>query len=112
MFRFWTGTRGREVANKGSGKESFWGLNNPDLKNLIRAGKFDAVLCFVGYVRASFWIARRAARANGSAFLFGTDAHSSCAARWESLEGVVQEIILAISFSPGRPGDCAFHWDV
>jgi glycosyltransferase involved in cell wall biosynthesis len=64
-----------EVANKGSGRESFWGMNNPELKNLIRAGKFDAVLCFVGYVRASFWIARRAARANGSAFLFGTDAH-------------------------------------
>ena len=34
------------------------------------------MLCFVGYVRASFWIARRAAKASGAAFLFGTDAHS------------------------------------
>ncbi|HMH79883.1 MAG TPA: glycosyltransferase family 4 protein [Candidatus Acidoferrum sp.] len=66
----------RAIPNKGSGKESFWGLNNPELSNLIRDGKFDAVLCFVGYVRASFWIARRAAKASGAAFLFGTDAHS------------------------------------
>ena len=64
------------IPNKGSGKESFWGLNNPGLSKLIGDGKFDAVLCFVGYVRASFWIARRAAKASGAAFLFGTDAHS------------------------------------
>jgi glycosyltransferase involved in cell wall biosynthesis len=64
------------IPNKGSGKESFCGLNNPGLSKLIRDGKFDAVLCFVGYVRASFWIARRAAKASGAAFLFGTDAHS------------------------------------
>ncbi len=64
------------IPNKGSGKESFWGLNNPGLSKLIRDGKFDAVLCFVGYVRASFWIARRAAKKSRAAFLFGTDAHS------------------------------------
>jgi glycosyltransferase involved in cell wall biosynthesis len=64
------------IPNRGSGKESFWGLNNPGLSKLIRDGKFDAVLCFVGYVRASFWIAGRAAKASGAAFLFGTDAHS------------------------------------
>jgi glycosyltransferase involved in cell wall biosynthesis len=34
------------------------------------------VICYVGYVRASFWIARRAAKASGAAFIFGTDAHS------------------------------------
>lgn len=64
------------IPNKGSGEESFWGLNNPGLSKLIRDGKFDAVLCFVGYVRASFWIARRAAKSSGAAFLFGTDAHN------------------------------------
>jgi glycosyltransferase involved in cell wall biosynthesis len=64
------------IPNKGSGKESFWGLNNPGLCKLIRDGKFDAVLCFVDYVRASFWISRRAAKVSGAAFLFGTDAHS------------------------------------
>ena len=99
------------IPNKGSGKESFWGLNNPGLSNLIRDGKFDAVLCFVGYVRASFWIARRAAKASGAAFLFGTDAHSLAPRDWESLEGSVQESFLAISFSPRRPGDCTFHWN-
>src|ERR1041385_3741750 len=66
-----------EVPNKGSGEDSFWGFYNPGLKKLIRSGNFDAVLCFVGYVRASFWIARRAAKISGSAFLFGTDAHRS-----------------------------------
>jgi glycosyltransferase involved in cell wall biosynthesis len=40
---------------------------------LIRKGNFDAVACFVGYVRASFWIAQRAAKRSRSAFLFGTD---------------------------------------
>jgi glycosyltransferase involved in cell wall biosynthesis len=65
-----------ELPNKGSGKETFWGLNNPALATLIRDGHFDAVLCYVGYVRASFWIALRAARRSKAAFLFGTDAHS------------------------------------
>ena len=65
-----------EVPNKGSGDESFWGLKNPGLRELIHEGKFDAILCYVSYVRASFWIARRAAKAAGAAFLFGTDAHS------------------------------------
>src|SRR5580765_980178 len=61
------------IANKGAGGESFWGLNNPGLQELIRDGRFDVVLCFVGYVRASFWIARRAAKKARAAFLFGTD---------------------------------------
>jgi glycosyltransferase involved in cell wall biosynthesis len=65
-----------EVPNKGSGGETFFGLNNPGLRQLILDGKFDAVLCFLPYVRASFWIARRAAKATGAAFLFGTDAHT------------------------------------
>jgi hypothetical protein len=63
-----------EIANKGSGAESFFGLNNPGLAKLIRGGRFDAVLCFVGYLCASFWIARQAAKASRTAFLFGTDA--------------------------------------
>lgn len=64
------------VPNKGPERESFWGMNNPGLKALIREGKFDAVLCFTGYVRASFWIARRASKSSGAAFIFGTDASS------------------------------------
>jgi glycosyltransferase involved in cell wall biosynthesis len=61
------------VENQGNGTESFWGLRNPRIAKLIRNGHYDAVLCFVGYVRATFWIAWRAARASSTAFLFGTD---------------------------------------
>jgi glycosyltransferase involved in cell wall biosynthesis len=39
----------------------------------IRSGKYDAVLCFIGYVRATFWMALLAAKLSKSAFLFGTD---------------------------------------
>jgi glycosyltransferase involved in cell wall biosynthesis len=61
------------VPNRGSGEESFFGLRNPGVAKLIREGKYDAVLCFVGYVRATFWIAWRAAKSSKTAFLFGTD---------------------------------------
>src|SRR5277367_1010432 len=61
------------IPNRGSGEESFFGLRNPGLSKLIRKGNFDAVLCFVGYVRATFWIAWRAAKTSNAAFLFGTD---------------------------------------
>jgi len=62
------------VANRGSGAESLLGLLNPGLWKLIRGGNFDAVLCFTGYLRASFWVALLAARLSKTAFLFGTDA--------------------------------------
>lgn len=70
------GYRWSELPNRGSDKESFLGLCNPGLWNLIRTGNYDAVVCYVGYVRASFWIARLAAKLSNAAFLFGTDATS------------------------------------
>jgi glycosyltransferase involved in cell wall biosynthesis len=63
-----------ELGNKGSGRESFFGLYNPGVWKLIRSGKFGAVLCYTGYLRATFWIAYLAAKLSGTAFLFGTDA--------------------------------------
>jgi glycosyltransferase involved in cell wall biosynthesis len=63
-----------EVPNRGSGSESFFGLNNPGLWKLIREGHFDAILCYTGYVRASFWIAYFASKLSRTAFIFGTDA--------------------------------------
>jgi glycosyltransferase involved in cell wall biosynthesis len=63
-----------QVPNRGSGKESFFGLRNPGLWKLIRCGNYDAILCFTGYLRATFWIAYFAARLSRAAFLFGTDA--------------------------------------
>jgi glycosyltransferase involved in cell wall biosynthesis len=62
------------VQNRGSGSESFFGLYNPGLWKLIRQGRFDAVLCFTGYIRASFWISYFAAKLSHTAFLFGADA--------------------------------------
>jgi glycosyltransferase involved in cell wall biosynthesis len=62
------------VPNKGSGKESFFGLFNPGLWKLIRQGHYDAILCYIGYVRSPFWIGYFAAKMSGSRFLFGNDA--------------------------------------
>jgi glycosyltransferase involved in cell wall biosynthesis len=64
------------VLNRGTGAESFFGLFNPALWKLIRGGNYDAVLCFVGYVRATFWIACMASRFSKAAFIFGADATS------------------------------------
>ncbi|HVH72955.1 MAG TPA: glycosyltransferase family 4 protein [Candidatus Dormibacteraeota bacterium] len=62
------------VPKCGSGPESLFGLCNPGLWKLIRAGNFDAVLCFTGYQCVSFWIALLAAKSSKTAFVFGTDA--------------------------------------
>jgi len=62
-----------QVQNRGSGGEGFWGLRNSGLWRILREGHFDAVLCYVSYRRATFWIARLAAKLSGAAFLFGTD---------------------------------------
>jgi glycosyltransferase involved in cell wall biosynthesis len=67
----------QEVPNRGSRSArsgTFFGLYNPGLWKIIREGNFDAVLCYTGYVCATFWIAYLAARLSQSAFLFGTDA--------------------------------------
>ena len=62
------------VPNSGSGADSFFGLRNPGVWRLIRDGHYDAVLCFTGYVCATFWITLFAAKLARTAFLFGTDA--------------------------------------
>lgn len=64
------------VPNRGSGAESFFGLFNPGLWRLIRRENYDAVLCFIGYVRATFWITCLATKFSKAAFLFGADATS------------------------------------
>jgi glycosyltransferase involved in cell wall biosynthesis len=66
----------QEIPNRGSGKDSFWGLYNPGLWKLIRKGQFDAVLCYLSYLCASFWISFYSCRRSQTAFLFGTDASS------------------------------------
>jgi glycosyltransferase involved in cell wall biosynthesis len=66
----------QEIPNRGSGADSFWGLRNPGLWKLIRQGHFDAVLCYLSYISASFWISFFACRFSDTAFLFGTDSSS------------------------------------
>lgn len=55
--------------------DSFFSLINPGIWQLISGKKFDAVVLFTGYVRATFWIALAAAKWNRVPVLFGTDAH-------------------------------------
>ena len=62
-----------QLPNRGPRTESFFGLCNPGVWKLIRAKKFDAVLCFTGYRCATFWMALLAAKLSKTAFLFGTD---------------------------------------
>jgi glycosyltransferase involved in cell wall biosynthesis len=61
------------IPNRGSGAERFFGLFNPGLWKFIRQGKYDAVICYTGYLRASFWISYLAAKSSGARFLFGND---------------------------------------
>jgi glycosyltransferase involved in cell wall biosynthesis len=65
----------------------FPGLINPGLWKLVRTGGFDAVVIFTGYMHASFWIVLAAAKATGTAILFGTDGHelrSQDGERWKA----------------------------
>ena len=61
------------VPNRGSGAESFFGFFNPGLWDVIHGGNFDAVLCFTGYLNATFWISCIAAKLSKAVFLFGTE---------------------------------------
>ncbi|HKI11457.1 MAG TPA: glycosyltransferase family 4 protein [Candidatus Acidoferrum sp.] len=70
------GYQWQEIANRGSRADSFFGLYNPGLWKLIRNGKFDAVLCYLSYRCASFWISYSASKLSRSAFLFGCDQNS------------------------------------
>lgn len=53
----------------------FFDLLNPGLWELVRNGRFDAVVLLTGYVCASFWVTLAAAKLSRTALLFGTDAH-------------------------------------
>jgi glycosyltransferase involved in cell wall biosynthesis len=63
----------KHVPNRGTGRETFFGLWNPGIWKLIREGHFDAVICHTGYLRATFWMAYLAAKFSSAAYLFGTD---------------------------------------
>ncbi|MCU1242668.1 MAG: hypothetical protein JWO71_3394 [Candidatus Acidoferrum typicum] len=97
------------VPNKGSNAESFRGLYNPGLWKLIRTGHYDAVVSFVGYVRATFWITYLVTKLSKAKFLFGTDAttlaprdgrawkRSFKKAIWPKLFGLADQVIVPSS---------------
>jgi glycosyltransferase involved in cell wall biosynthesis len=62
------------LSSSGSSSSPISGHRELDLWDLIRKGNFDAILCYVGYLRKHFWIAYFAAKLSKTAFLFGTDA--------------------------------------
>ena len=86
------------VPNKGSGFDSFFGLRNPGLWKLIREGQFDAVLCYVGYVRSTFWISLFAAKLSRAAFLFGTDSTTLTSRDGQRWKRIVKRILWPFLF--------------
>jgi glycosyltransferase involved in cell wall biosynthesis len=67
-----------EVPNRSPwpGVGRFWGLMNPGLWGLLRKGRFDAVVSYMGYGYLSFWILAAAAKFSRTPLLSSTDAHS------------------------------------
>ena len=64
-----------QVANRSPrpGLGRFFGLVNPGVWKLIRAGNFDAIAVFTGYMYASYWITVAATKLRAIPLLFGTD---------------------------------------
>src|SRR6266478_6841269 len=96
------------VPNHGSGAESFFGLRNPGLWKLIRNGRFEAILCYAGYLRATFWISFLAAKATRAAFLFGTDTITLTPLDGRMWKRPIKRLTWPLLFSTGRPNNRAF----
>jgi glycosyltransferase involved in cell wall biosynthesis len=92
------GYKWTHVPNKGSGRDSFLGLRNPGLWKLIRGGQFNAILCYVGYVRSTFWISLFAAKLSRTAFLFGTDSTTLTSRDGHGWKRVVKRILWPFLF--------------
>jgi glycosyltransferase involved in cell wall biosynthesis len=61
--------------SKRPGLYHFFGLNNPELWQLVRRNHFDAVIVLTGYIYWSFWITLLAAKVSRTPILYGTDSH-------------------------------------
>ena len=89
-----------EVPNRGSGKESFFGLRNPGLWKLIRGGNFDAILCFTGYRQRHFLDCLFCGALVAQRISFRRGYHDSYSARWPCME----DPFLRKSAGPGCSG--------
>src|SRR5208283_5261595 len=81
------------------GTTRFLGLVNPGLWQLIRSKGFDAVVVYTGYVCLSFWITLAAAKFDGSALLFGTDAHGLAARDGKKWKEAVKRLVWPTLFA-------------
>jgi glycosyltransferase involved in cell wall biosynthesis len=90
-----------ELRNLGTGSDSFFGLCNLDIWKLIRRGDFDAVICYTGYLKASFWLSFFAARASRSTFLFGTDVNTLVPRDGQSWKVAVKRLLWPKLYSLG-----------
>jgi glycosyltransferase involved in cell wall biosynthesis len=104
----------KEIPNRGPNNGSPWSLFNPGLWNLIRRGNYDAVVCYISYLSASFWISFFAARLSGTAFLFGTDSSSivpRTGASWKlSLKRILWPILFSLADQVLVPSSAG--WDL
>jgi glycosyltransferase involved in cell wall biosynthesis len=55
---------------------AFYGLVNPGLWKLVRAGDYDAIITHIGYNHLSYWILLAAAKVYGTPLIFVTDTSS------------------------------------
>ncbi len=88
----------QEVQRKGRDNR-FWGLYNPGLRALISKSTFDAVLCFLSYRCASFWVSYLACRRSQTAFIFGTDAIGLTPRNGKAWKGIVKKLLWPQLFS-------------
>lgn len=88
----------QEIPRRGP-RNCIWGLYNPGLGDLIRRSDFDAVLCFLSYLCASFWISYVACQRSRSAFIFGTDATSLIPRNGEAWKALVKKQLWPQLFS-------------
>ncbi|MDB9493008.1 glycosyltransferase family 4 protein [Spirulina major CS-329] len=81
----------------------FWGLVNPRLWPMV--AEFDVVICFTGYVYASFWWAALSAKWHRRPFIFSTDASSLGSRFGGGWKGWMKPLILPWLY---RVGDALF----
>ncbi len=108
-----------EIENKGDGRPGFFGLLNPGMWKFIRQGKFDAAICYTGYIRATFWIGYFACKFSRTAFLFGTDSFTLVARDGRSWKPFVKKLFWPFLYrmadqaivvsSPGRDLMLSLH---
>ncbi|MEA5419437.1 glycosyltransferase family 4 protein [Spirulina sp. CCNP1310] len=77
----------------------FWGLCNLQLWQQVRGA--DVVICYTGYVYASFWIAALSAQWHRKGFIFSSDAHSLASRHGQTWKAKLKPWILPWLYGVG-----------